>query len=348
MRNNSRRKGYGKRAALILSLMMASTVLVGCQSQREESSDTSTEAEEETQEKGKIAVVRNLSNDDHTTQFFDGAVSEGEKLGYTVETFVTDANDAVMEDTLKQVIAEEYDGLIISHGKEAYSGNLIKEAVDKGMKVVTFDTVFDPIEGVTATAQNDEQLAKLSLDALLENVNKKPAKLIKVWYDKSMAPFFRRNVVYEEYENQGLIETVGEIYLETPADTLKEEVTKQLQALGETEADGIWAAWDELAKGVYAAGLDIPMASIDISDGDIKDMVAEPERWIATAAVNAKIIGEVDMRILDWKLQGKETPDTYELDGSLINASDLNPDSQVSNLEIDGFRESDAFLTKTE
>lgn len=297
----------------------------------------------ETAETGKkVAVVRNLDYDDHTTQFFDGAVSEGKKLGYTVDTFVTGADDEKMQETLKKVIADGYDGIIVSHGKEAYSGELIQEAADKGIQVVTFDTVFQPIEGVTATAQDDEQLAKLSLDALLASIDKKPAKIVKVWYDKNMSPFSRRNAVFEEYEKQGLIEMAAEIYPEVPAGELKAEVTKQMKELN-VEADGVWAVWDELAQGVYDAETGMPMGSIDISDEDIKDMTAKPESWVATAAVNARTIGQVDMRILDKKFKGEETPAVYELEGSLIKASDLNQDSKVETLDVGGFQDSAAF-----
>lgn len=44
----------------------------------------------------KIAVLRNMTSSDHTTQFFAGAVDEGEKLGYTVDTFMSDGDDVKM------------------------------------------------------------------------------------------------------------------------------------------------------------------------------------------------------------------------------------------------------------
>ena len=64
----------------------------------------------------KVAVVRNLAAGDHTQQFLDGCVSEGKKFGWTVDTFVTDGDDAKAQETVAQVIAKGYDGLIVSHG----------------------------------------------------------------------------------------------------------------------------------------------------------------------------------------------------------------------------------------
>lgn len=294
----------------------------------------------------KIAVVRNLNYDDNTIQFFEGVVLEGEKAGYKIDTFVTDCDDVKMEEILKQVIEDDYAGIIISHGKEEYSEKYIKKAVEKGIKVVTFDTVFKTVDGVTATYQDDEKLAELSLNALIQQSENSPAKIIKVWYDENLSPFARRNSVYEQYESQGLIETVAEIYPTVASSELKDVVSEELKQIKGIEADGIWAAWDELAKGVYIADIGIPMVSIDISDEDIADMIKKPDLWIATAAVNAKSLGQINMRIMHKKLKGEQTPEIYELSPYLIRTSDLNDESKVSNIEIEGFNNSSEFIEK--
>lgn len=52
----------------------------------------------------KVAVVRNLAAGDHTQQFLDGCVSEGKALGFTVDTFVTDGDDARTQEVTAQCI----------------------------------------------------------------------------------------------------------------------------------------------------------------------------------------------------------------------------------------------------
>ncbi|MDR2552218.1 MAG: substrate-binding domain-containing protein, partial [Treponema sp.] len=107
----------------------------------------------------KVAVVRNLNAGDHTQQFLDGCVSEGQALGFIVDTFVTNGDNAKCQETLAQVIQKDYDGIILSHGEAGYTYDALKPAVDKGMKVVTFDSVpylnGDPngtiLTGVTST-----------------------------------------------------------------------------------------------------------------------------------------------------------------------------------------------------
>ena len=81
-------------------------------------------------------------------------------------------------------------------------------------------------------------------------------------------------------------------------------------------------------------------------DSDITDMLLAPQRWQATAAVNARVIGEVNMRILAQKLKGEQTPESFDLPASLIEATLLNGASRVSNLglTVESFGTSNAFL----
>lgn len=67
--------------------------------------------------------------------------------------------------------------------------------------------------------------------------------------------------------------------------------------------------------------------------------------WIATAAVDPKLIGTVNMRLLAKKLAGETTPDTYSLEAKLIKTSQLKPDTVMTNLQevVEGWGKSDAF-----
>ena len=101
--------------------------------------------------------------------------------------------------------------------------------------------------------------------------------------------------------------------------------------------DRIWAAWDELAKGVYSGltqlGIeDVPLVSIDISNEDILSMQQNPTLWQATAAVDAGLIGQVNMQLLAEKMAGKTVPSTYQLPACLVPAASLSADTTMANL----------------
>lgn len=296
---------------------------------------------------GTIAVVRNLSSDDHTKQFLEGCVTEGEALGYQVDTFISGGDDAKFQELVSQAIRKGYDGLIISHGKADYSYDMLKPAADKGIPMVLFDTVAElngkALPGVTSTSQDDEALAKLSLDALAAKAQAegRPARVIKVWYGPGLPPLDRRDVVYRSYEHQGLIETVeavGPSNLENVQGDVAAAVAAVLSKYQTGQVDGIWGSWDELAKGALTAltdagRTDVQLVSIDISNQDINLMRSNAGVWTATAAVDPRLIGTVDMRLLAMKLHGDETPETYSFTAQLVETVKLSEGTNMETLK---------------
>src|SRR5512133_2404505 len=268
----------------------------------------------------KIAVVRNLASDDHTKQFFDGARTEGESFGFKVDTFLAENDDAKFQELVAQAIEKGYDGLIISHGKKDYSYDMLKPAVDKGMKVVTFDTVIDKdgknLPEITTTAQDDFKLAELSLNEIIAlSKDGKPVRVIKLWWGPGVPPLDRRQTIYGPLEDAGKIqtlETVGPSNFSDVQGDIATKVGALLAKYPEGTVDVIWGSWDEMAKGAYralteAGRKDIKLISIDVSNQDMNLMRETDSVWLSTAAVDPKLIGIVNMRLLAKKLAGEET-----------------------------------------
>lgn len=350
-----------KKFIIILISVLLFTLVAGCSGG---SKDSGTSAKKEkiegvpeaVQNDVKIAVIRNLPSDDHTKQFLDGARAEGEAFGFKVDTFISDGDDAKFQNLVSQAIQKDYDGLVISHGKGSYSYDMIKPAIDKGMKVVTFDTVAEKdgktLEGVTATAQNDALLAQMSLDEAIKAVGGKTPKVLKINI-AGIVPLDNREVIYKQYEKEGKIETiesVGTSNMQNVQGDVSSSVNSILSKYGKGEIDVIWGAWDELAKGAYKAlkdnkRSDVKLVSIDISNQDINLMLEEGSTWVSTAAVDPHLIGVMNMRLLAKKIAGEETPATYELEPNVIEKSVLSSDITMSNLGdvIEGWGESDEF-----
>jgi simple sugar transport system substrate-binding protein len=72
--------------------------------------------------------------------------------------------------------------------------------------------------------------------------------------------------------------------------------------------------------------------SIDISNDDINLMLSHPDVWVSTAAVDPKLIGIADMRILAAKFAGESTPDTYNLDAQSVKTIQLNSSIDMTNI----------------
>lgn len=334
-----------KNLVLVVAMVLTLLMLTGCNpSKSDESDESETVSETVASLAGKkVAVVRNLASGDHTQQFLAGCVEEGEKMGMDVKTFVTDGDDVRCQETVAQVIAQNYDAIIVSHAQLSYAYDMLLPAVEKGMKVVTFDSLphenADPkgklLEGVTSTAQDDYALATLSLGYMIsehEAAGKKlPVKVLKTWMGPGVPPLDRRNTIYTDLENAGTIETVTII---APSDfaNARGDMTTKTEAMLPTfksgDVDAIWGCYDELAKGVLqamndAGRTDMPMYTIDISNDDIQLMTTNPEVWKSTAAVDPKLIGIVNMRLVALKLIGEETPDYFNLAAKNILTTQL-------------------------
>ncbi|MCL6574252.1 MAG: sugar ABC transporter substrate-binding protein, partial [Bacillus sp. (in: Bacteria)] len=297
-----------KIAILMIAFLM---LLAGCSGKTDQASTKKIDGVPEGVQGGiKIGVIRNLPSDDHTKQFLDGARSEGESFGFKVDTFIAENDDAKFQELVAQAVQKDYDGLIISHGKKDYSYEMIKPALDKGMKVVTFDTVVDKdgktLDEVTTTFQDDFKLAELSLDEISAlSTDGKPVRVIKLWFGPGVPPLDRRQTIYEKYEKENKIKTleiIGPTNFQDVQGDVGAKVSSILAKYPKGSVDAIWGSWDEMAKGAYKAmkdnnRMDIKLISIDVSNQDMNLMREEGSTWLATAAVDPRLIGIVDMRL---------------------------------------------------
>ncbi len=305
----------------------------------------------------KVMVIRKIGGDDHTAQFLAGAKQEGESLGFQVNTFSANGDSAKFHDAIAQAIQKHYNGLIISHGDDNATVEDVKLAVSSGIPVVTFDSngKIADINGVTMTSQADESLASLSLNKLIQEHNGK-ANIIYLWVD-GFPPMVRRNKIYKEllakYPGIKEIERFGVANANTSVDT-QNAVAAMLAKHPKGEIDAIWATWDAFAIGatraVKEAGRnEIKIYGIDVSNADLQAIQEKGSPWAVTAAVDPKLIGSVNMRILAKKLAGEETPKTYDLEAALITQDKLAAAKSAVNMQtlaelIPGWGKSNAFL----
>ncbi|MFE0558658.1 sugar ABC transporter substrate-binding protein [Paenibacillus sp. NPDC058910] len=288
----------------------------------------------------KLMVVRKIGGDDHTAQFLAGAKQEGEALGFKVDTFSANGDSAKFHDAIAQAIDSDYDGFIISHGDDPASVQDVKKITDKGIPVVTFDSLpeIGDIAGVTQTSQDDEQLAKLALDKLVEEQGPE-ANIVYLWVD-GFPPMVRRNAVYQETlkNNPGIkeLERFGVASNQTSLET-QNAVSAILTKYPKGELDAIFATWDAFAIGAAraleeAGRTEVKIYGIDVSNADLELIQKQDSPWVATAAVDPKTIGAINVRLLAKKIAGEETPATVNLEPVLIERSGLAGATEAVNM----------------
>jgi len=287
----------------------------------------------------KIAVVRNLGSDDNTTQFVGGVKEEGKALGFQVDVFLTNGDDAKFQDFVNQAITQKYDGIILSQGRDPYSTELVKKITAAGIAVSAFDTAVNgKFPGATVTSQADESLAEQSLGALVSDFKGK-ANIVKLWV-AGFPPMERRQVIYKQTlaANPGIKElaSIGAVSSDVPGDTAN-KVAAILAKYPKGQIDAIWGSWDAFTQGAYKAlkengRTEIKVYSIDVSNQDLQLIQEKNSPWQVTAAVDPKLIGKINLRIVAKKIAGEPTPDTYEFKANIIKKVDLDKAGKAVNV----------------
>lgn len=282
----------------------------------------------------RIAVIRNLGSDDNTAQFVAGAVQEGKKLGFQVNTFLSNGDDARFQDFVNQAISEKYDGIILSQGRDPYSTELIKRIVDNKIAVSVFDTAVNgTIPNVTVTQQDDASLTQASVGQLIQDFNGK-ANIVKLWV-AGFPPMERRQAAYQQIlkSNPGIkeLEFVGAVSSDVQGDTAN-KVGALLAKYPKGKIDAIWGTWDAFSQGAYKAlkengRTEIKLYSIDTSNQDLQLMKEDGSPWKVSVAVDPKLIGAVNLRLVANKIAGEKTPATYEFKAASISQSLVNKQS---------------------
>lgn len=304
----------------------------------------------------RIAVIRNLGSDDNTTQFVSGAVQQGKKLGFKVSTFLSNGDDARFQDFINQAISQKYDGIILSQGRAPYSTELIKKAIDAGIAVSVFDTAVEGnIPGVTVTQQDDASLTNLSFGQLVEDFNGK-ANIVKLWV-AGFPPMDRRQAAYQTLlkAHPGIVEleSIGAVSSDVQGDTAN-KVGAILAKYPKGKIDAIWGTWDAFTQGAYKAlqengRNEIKLYSIDVSNQDLQLMREANSPWKVSVAVDPKLIGATNVRLLAKKIAGEPTPDSYDFKAAVIPQALLVSQPEAVNVAglgkiIPGWGQTDDFI----
>lgn len=347
IRMKRRVNGFRKRAALI-SMMVLLLMVSACGTQTSndaQSTDQGTvSASNETSKdlplKGKkIALIMQFNIGTFSAQYVEGVKEEVKKFGGEVSVFASDNDLTKMASNVNVAITQQFDGILTDHGTAEALQAGVQKAVDSKIPVVSFDAALQ-IPGVTVLEQGDQKMAEMTLEQMGKDMGGK-GNIVKVWV-AGFAPMERRQVAYQQFiaKNPDIkeIATFGAASANTALDTQAqmEAILKQYPNKGDISA--VWTAWDEFAKGaaraIQQAGRDeIKVYGIDMSDEDLQMIQDKTNPWVASAAVDPKDIGRVQVRYLYQKLHGDATDDRVVLDPVFVHRDAL-PAEQVSTTEL--------------
>src|SRR4029453_6846414 len=119
----------------------------------------------------KIALVQYSGAGDYFQQWTEGARKQADTIGFTMQLYDAQADDARQAADMKAAIASRVAGIIVDHGRSPTMCPLINQATDAGIAVVVYDVkVADCAPKAVETAQNDADLATLVLTQMAKDI----------------------------------------------------------------------------------------------------------------------------------------------------------------------------------
>lgn len=296
-----------------------------------------------------IAVVSFLGSGDWLQAFEAGVKRQADALGVKLTVSQARNDNETQRNLVEQAINLGVDGIIINNGRPEVLKDVAQKALDKGIKVVAYDVNLDNPK-IAQIEQSDKDMATLVLDQALKD--KGEGFTGGAVYVAGFAPLDRRYAVWKDY--------VAKHNLKEKAvwgvvnDTVPASVADQTKAVLRANPDisVIFTPWDEFAKGVKLAIDELGVANkvkiygVDISTADIQ-LITEPDSaWVATAATNAAVVGEVSVRAVSLDIAGQFPGKSVLLKPKLITRDDLtkNAIGTIEDLQkkFPAFQKSDA------
>jgi len=284
----------------------------------------------------KIALVMQFNTGTFSAQYIEGVKEQAAKFGGEVQVFASENDLGKMVANLDSAINQGFDAIMTDHGEAGALDPGIKRAVEKNIPVVSFDADIT-VPGVTVLAQADEKMAEVTLEQLAQDAGGK-GNIVKIWV-AGFAPMERRQVAYKAFQEK--YPEIKEIAAFGNAGNPQLDAQQQMEAVltqypNKGDITAVWAAWDEFAKGasraIQAAGRnEIKVYGIDMSDEDLQIIQDPATPWVASAAVDPKEIGRVQVRLLYQKLHGDTVADKVVLEPTYVKREDLPQPPTVVN-----------------
>lgn len=273
-----------------------------------------------------IAVVSYLGGGDWLQAFEAGVKRQADALGINLTVSQARNDNDAERALIEQAINLKVDGIIINNGRPEVLQDVAQKALDAGIKVVAYDVNLDN-PNIPQIEQSDADMAKLVLDQAVKD--KGDGFTGGAIYVAGFAPLDRRYAVWKDY--------VAKHNLKEKAvwgvvnDTVPASVADQTKAVLRANPDisVIFTPWDEFAKGAKLAIDELGLSSkvkiygVDISTADIQLMIEPESAWVATAATNAAVVGEVSVRAVSLAIAGQNPGRSVLLKPTLITRDDL-------------------------
>ncbi|AYG63471.1 substrate-binding domain-containing protein [Rhizobium jaguaris] len=275
----------------------------------------------------KLALISYISAGDFFQAYQAGAEAQAKALGIDLRVFPGRQDAAEQREQILQAVNLGVSGIVIDHGLPESLGDVVQQALDKGVKIVAFDVNLNNPK-IPQVEQSDHELAQQALDQVVKDNGKSFAA--GYVYVAGFAPLDRRNEVWDKFRaaNPGVVEKArfGNVS-DTTATTTADQAKAALTANPDIKV--VFAPYDEFARGVKLAAGDLGIAdkikiySADVSTADIQEITEPGSPWVATVATNPAVVGAVSVRAAALQIAGQEIPHQITIKPTLLTQDSL-------------------------
>lgn len=285
----------------------------------------------------KIALVQNSGAGDYFQQWTNGAKKQATAIGFDMQIYDAQADNAKQATDMETAIGSGVKGIIVDHGNTDTMCPGIIKAIAAGIPVVVYDVDITKCAPTAIfVSQSDEALAAAVLGQAVKDLGKN--KTVGYVNVLGIAPLDRRHVVWEKTKKAQMWTQkffVGKFTNSVATDNAQ---LADAALKANPKVAGIFAPYDELAKGVLSAVYQnklqktVKIYGIDISNADIELMTKAGSPWVATAGTDPNAIGAGVARVMALKLAGLQKGTTVSFPGVLITAKFLK-DNKIKNMD---------------
>jgi len=246
-----------------------------------------------------IAGVHEQTNYQHNELLRSGMDEIAEMFKVKVVRSNAEGDWAKQASDMEVFIEQGVDTIIVDHGSTDNMEPVIKQAIAKGITVVTFDVPTPNVEEVACQlSQDDYGHAFMSLRPMISHIGGK-GKIGVAWLG-GYAPLENRIRVLRMMLE--LFPGIQTFEFGQDVDNFVDAAMSDAEAVMTANPDlkAFWATWDGLAVGIQEALMqmnrnDVLLYTVDISSEDVARMAMENSPWVLTATSDAKEVGRVTM-----------------------------------------------------
>ncbi|NJO15906.1 MAG: substrate-binding domain-containing protein [Thioploca sp.] len=283
-----------------------------------------------------VALVLEFSQSEWIQEFVQSVREVANKLKVKLIEKDANFNPQQMEADLKDVVSQSPDAIVVNEGSHECLRGLIEQAVNQGIKVLTFDNDLKFSEPILTTrvSQEEREGVNQSLDRLAADIGYRGEIAVAIGIvkgvEENLAPLKSRRPFLDtallKYPDISVVKYIGEEIRSNISENVKRETKELIHDYPNIKA--IWANGNEFARGIVDTLIETGRTNISVYSFDLclsdHERIQQPNSpWKAVVATNPVEAGRVMIRLAYQAVQGNKIEPYYSLPITLIAQKSL-------------------------